>query len=252
MMSAQDLMPNPCQGRGAGSGRPFVPFAAACAATRTSPGWRLPLPNSLSLQNCRAEAPLPPDCLRILPGVRCAMGICVRRAHRTQHQKFRAGAARLRLQLPFRERVRLCSGRRIQRASLPVRAGARALPLPWFSTAIYGIAPPQLCTSARLRHARRLSPATAPIRMPPWHRACVRRVLPVLPPRRCPLLPCVYGLGSVASQPWLSIVAATGACGQNLNSLANQPAMYRTQFRVDASGHATYGFVRIGLKFEWF
>ena len=68
----------------------------------------------------------------------------------------------------------------------PASAGAPAPPPPWSSTATCGIVPPRPCTNARLRHALRPSRATAPIQMPPWHRACVRRVLRVLPPRRCP------------------------------------------------------------------
>jgi len=120
------------------------------------------------------------------------------------------------LQPPLRERLRLCSLRPIPRAPRP-SAGAPAPPPPWSSTATCGIVLPPPCTNARLRHARRPSRATAPIQMPPWHRACARRVLRVVPPRRCPLSLCGYALGSVANRPWPSIVAASGACGQNLN-----------------------------------
>jgi hypothetical protein len=139
-----------------------------------------------------------------------------RRAAGTRDEIFRGEILPQRLKSPLRECLRLCSARRVPRASRPARAGEPALPPPWFAIATCEIAPPRPCTSARLRHALRLSRATAPIRMPPWHRVCVRRVLRVSPARRCSLSPCGYALGSVANRPWLSIVAASGARGQNL------------------------------------
>jgi hypothetical protein len=89
----------------------------------------------------------------------------------------------------------------------------------WSSIGTGEIVPPPLYTSAPLRRARRLSPATAPVRMPPWHREFVRKVRPALLLRPYLLSPCGCAPGFAASLPLPSIVAATRPRGQNLNRL---------------------------------
>jgi hypothetical protein len=97
--------------------------------------------------------------------------------------------------------------------------GAPMQPELWSSIGTGEIVPPPPYTSAPLRRARRLSPATAPVRMPPWHREFVRKVRPALPLRPYLLSPCGYAPGFAASLPLPSIVAATRPRGQNLNRL---------------------------------
>ena len=87
----------------------------------------------------------------------------------------------------------------------------------WSSIGTGEIVPPPPYTSAPLRRARRLSPAIAPVRMPPWHREFVRKVRPALLLRPYLLSPCGCALGFAASLPLPSIVAATRPRDQNLS-----------------------------------
>ena len=87
----------------------------------------------------------------------------------------------------------------------------------WSSIGTGEIVPPPPYTSAPLRRARRLSPATAPVRMPPWHREFVRKVRPALLLRPYLLSPCGCAPGFAASLPLPSIVAVTRPRGQNLS-----------------------------------
>jgi hypothetical protein len=89
----------------------------------------------------------------------------------------------------------------------------------WSSIGTGEIVPPPPYTSAPLRRARRLSPATAPVRMPPWHREFVRKVRPALLLRPYLLSPCGCAPGFAASLPLPSIVAATRPRGQNLSGV---------------------------------
>ncbi len=112
---------------------------------------------------------------------------------------------------PFLERVR----KRWSRAK--EHEGGPMQPELWSSIGTGEIVPPPPYTSAPLRRARRLSPATAPVRMPPWHREFVRKVRPALPLRPYLLSPCGCAPGFAASLPLPSIVAATRLRNQNLS-----------------------------------
>jgi hypothetical protein len=97
------------------------------------------------------------------------------------------------------------------------REGGPMQPGLWSSIGTGEIVPPPPYTSAPLRRARRLSPATAPVRMRPWHREFVRKVRPALLLRPYLLSPCGCAPGFAASLPLPSIVAATRPRGQNLS-----------------------------------
>ena len=84
----------------------------------------------------------------------------------------------------------------------------------WSSIGSGGIAPPLPYTNAPPQHARRLSPASVPVRMPPWRRGSVRKVRPTLPPHRYLLSPCGCAPEFAASLPLPSIVTATRPRGQ--------------------------------------
>src|ERR1700682_120031 len=95
--------------------------------------------------------------------------------------------------------------------------GGPMQPRPCSSTGIGEIAPRPPYTSAPPRRARRLSPATEPVRTPPWRRGSVRKVRPALLLR--PYLPSLCGCVPefAASLPLPSIVAVTRLRIQNLN-----------------------------------
>jgi len=95
------------------------------------------------------------------------------------------------------------------------RQGALTPPLLCFATATGEIAPPLRYTNAPPRRVRQPSHAIVRVRTRPWRRGCARKVPRASPLHRRLIWPCEYALGSVASPPSPSIVAATGARSYN-------------------------------------
>jgi hypothetical protein len=111
--------------------------------------------------------------------------------------------------LPHSKHPRSRASGHLARPSISERGAAPMLPRPLSSIGNGGIVLPRLCTSAPLQRVRRLSPANARARMPPWHRGYVRKVPPAVLERRCLLSPCGCAPVFAASLPLPSIVAAT-------------------------------------------
>jgi hypothetical protein len=88
------------------------------------------------------------------------------------------------------------------------------LPLLSFSIPRDGIAARQWCTNGRLRRCVALSLRPRQVPRRPWRRGCADKVRKASRERPCCFSLCGCGPGSVASQPWRSIVAAPQSIGQ--------------------------------------
>jgi hypothetical protein len=152
--------------------------------------------------------------------VRCPVRHLIRHLDRLQMQvEFRTNHGRDSKFPRLKHRGRLPWSGSFRRSRAREHEGGPMQPGLWSSIGTVEIAPLLPYTNARLRHARRLSPASAPIRMRPWRRGSVRRVRPALQLRPYLLSPCGCVPEFAASLPLPSIVAASRPGNQNLNGV---------------------------------